>query len=115
MNRKLLKQVQEKIREKPAVFDMDQWFGENECGTTACIAGHAWEISNRDHRLFSLTGVKNLLNINSEQTERLFFVYNWPDDMADIYYDAMVDEDYQTASEVAIARIELFINTRGKL
>lgn len=41
MNKELLLKVADAIEANPAHFDMDDFFQNTECGTTACIAGWA--------------------------------------------------------------------------
>ncbi len=36
----ILVEVKARILSRPKTFDMNEWFGETDCGSTGCIAGH---------------------------------------------------------------------------
>lgn len=80
INKELLNQVRDHIVMYPEQFDMDNWYLEKSCGTTACIAGWALFLQGQDVDQIMKEGLIEeaamaALNIDDY---RLFFVHNWP-------------------------------------
>ena len=113
------------------------------CGTTACIADHAviYSRSNYPRKGFKGIGTKIVVDDSkdkswfedlneadwvpirneairvlrlgdlSDSSDRLFFVDHWPDDFNTQYHQA---KTRKTRAKVAIARIQRFIDTKGR-
>ena len=116
MNVKLLRKVKAQITKHPDSYTYN-WL-QNGCGTRACIAGHVLllgrkdfkgksideisEILQAEHHEGCFTGpARKLLKISLASAQRLF-IY-WPKQFSKLY-----------DPEVAAARIEHFIKTKGK-
>lgn len=142
MNIKLLREVQEKIREEGRVY-METWFVDGKayddtpCGTIGCIAGWAAicqfgeDAARRDllkagyNKLgcrltdsIEQQGGEALLDLTPEEANRLFYLPNWPKEFQDRYAAARdpasraVDVNCAKA-RVVYDRIEHFIATGG--
>mgnify|MGYP001601442776 CR=1 FL=1 len=137
MNTKLLREVEKEILAEPRRLRMDSWvervYGKGEtmppCGTTACIAGFATilhkgmpDYVNKDFKarawyLLDYAPVNyegyamDALQLGSEQAERLFYVSSWPEKFLAAWEQASTP---LRRAEVAVARIEHFIKTKGK-
>lgn len=120
MNTRLLRRIQKQILKEPRQFVMDAFFSrmryDNKtipnCGTAACIAGHAVSIS---HRLtpeqsirrfaYPAAAARTALELDREQGNNLFYFEQWP-------------RQFRKRSEdnpkQAVARIEHFIKTKGE-
>jgi hypothetical protein len=130
MTVELLKKVAAKLRRMrhKKHFDMRDWIQENECGTAACIAGHAlldagYRLRIRDYEIVSPKGRKvdpssaaqRLLGLSSEQAARLFVAINWPKEFrGKDDGEACYDPDIYNDPKVAAARIDHFIKTKGR-
>ena len=126
MNIGLLKKVEQKLRRMRHTdhFSMEDWAHRNECGTTACIAGHALLMEGFNipkTQTDSLPGVqrfispdgktlrpmptaRKLLDLTERQAERLFFAQDWPEQFKENCNDP----------KVAANRVKHFIETKGK-
>lgn len=129
MNTKLLLEIKQDILEHPKRFRMDKFVVAIDsiapCGTAACIAGFA-VIRNQERwwRGWAKTGRKlinkgenvqilagQLLGLDEEQEERLFFTEYWPDKFREAYGMA---ETREHSAEIAAQRIDHFIATKGQ-
>lgn len=131
MNIDLLYDVQQSILDDPEQFDMSSWFGESECGTTACIAGWAVSIhydnpiEKNDRRPGSW--MIHFINRHTESTvffedvasdvlgiddgpDTLFLIANWPDSYHNQYHQARRDENPRRAAHVAAHYISYWVN-----
>jgi hypothetical protein len=123
MNVELLRKIAAVIQEKPAEFNMqsfhekaeEEWSEEFElrdaeenkwisCTTTHCIAGWAQLLSpERDISKDAEGDAARLLELSREQSDRLFFGFNWPKGFSGSL----------ASPQEAAARIEHFIATGG--
>lgn len=132
MNVKLLRKVQKHILEEPKRLQMWTYVklkghvgsntGEDEitrpwakCGTAACIAGWACvlkhgEIKARGLGALAHGNAAELLELNSEQANRLFLPDEWPEE----FNKGFRDDGRKKTAEVAAARIDHFIKTKGR-
>lgn len=139
---KLLRWLQGAIRANPARLDMGPLLDTNStsapCGTAACIAGHiaiktlapgkTWKKAGDylDDRYTSASlweGAQHELQLTIQQARRLFHLsqhvsFNktecWPQIFEEAYKKASEDKQWAIMGEIAIARIEHFIQTGGK-
>lgn len=104
MNVPLLRKIQEKIKLEPQAFNMYNFDGVSECGTSHCIGGWACDIEGT----YPSTSFRArlLLDLTIEQAGRLFF----PDKEAMKQFG-----QYDMTPEQAVARIDLFIETNGEI
>ncbi len=137
MNVELLTKVMNKLKRlrHKAHFDMDGWIYETECGTAACIAGHALLmggyklVPQKDRGYFDTVlppgkstpvdlqeAARKLLKLTPEQAERLFSAYQWPPQFngSDPERDVCTKESVYNNPKIAAARIKHFIDTKGK-
>jgi len=142
MNIKLLKKIKNAILKAPLRFNMDWWVKKHRdglfiaksalppCGTTACIAGHALALaqkkplttsfwlkqkeivgnSENNSPVSRLAG--KLLDLNTAQRRRLFFVREWPSQFELVGYPHK--REATRNAKVAARRIDHFIKTKGK-
>lgn len=126
MNVKLLRKVAKHILAEPKRFDMSNFGygmspeeGGPACGTVCCIAGWASVLSLKkpldapwmvNKVVGELQGCK-ALRLSPGQGERLFFVSDWPQEFKEKNWQAIT---LQQKAEIAAARIEHFIKTKGK-
>lgn len=114
MNVRLLRRIAKVIQEKPTEFDMVNFTGYTNCGTTHCIGGWAQEFTGK-HPM-------EALRITPEQGNRLFYVTNnnreplWPKRFMGRKKKNLSMEDswWKPTPRQAVARIEHFIKTQGK-
>lgn len=135
MNVELLKKVATKLRRMrhKKHFNMRTWARKTECGTTACIAGHAlidagYKVKSekgpgwKPAKFFAPDGRevepeaagRKLLGLTARQAARLFDDTEWPDQFK---YDGSFDLGFKAIyndPKVAAARIDHFIKTNGK-
>lgn len=137
MNTELLKQVAERIVERPQLFDMYTFYGSGgpkdlssgdareQCGTTACIAGEVCLLNNTatlDHDGFvhakkreEFRGWEDeavtALGITPLQGKKLFYVEHWPKEFRKRYHACTDKEDFAGAACVAAERIKHFVQT----
>lgn len=106
MNTELLQKVAEHIRAHPEEFSMNDW----DCGTTACIAGHAARIHEAETgKLKRPKGphtFAGIVGISRAESGRLFYACNWPEPFLSLYKNA---ETPQQCANIASDRIEAFI------
>lgn len=135
INVKLLRRVKALILEEPRRFNMDYYAATEKfypdlvhdqappCGTVACIAGWATLEDERArgrkrltpaflNRVGRYTGAR-ALGLTFEQSQRLFYTEEWPDEFAEAYNDAMAGDDFAMAADIAATRIDHFIKTKG--
>jgi len=131
MNVELLEKVEQKLRRlrHKRHFHMATWGEKNDCGTTACIAGHALlmegykipaDQSFREHeqQFISPSGrmvkpfnaARKILGLTESQAEKLFAAYKWPIRFGGGPCPDMDPNDPKRAA----ARIRHFIETGGK-
>ena len=82
MNLDLLRDVRNVIVANPSGFNMGTWVMDHKCGTTCCIAGHAYFLSvgrepNMDEICVSSRAMK-FLRISPSQALHLFHAGRWP-------------------------------------
>lgn len=126
MNKLLLRQVAKAIKKHPRQFAMGAYFDSEldnlapagGCGTAACIAGWAIHLSKGKDTLRETADLPHggetameLLDINMEQRNRLFYLVNWPEDILGEYHKA---KSAKRMAEIAVARINRFIRTNGR-
>jgi hypothetical protein len=120
MNVELLLKVKQAILEEPRRFDMAEWSSEDvygkakipNCGTTCCMSGWATAIYNRDNGArFGYPDGEDVLDISSEQGDRLFFLSQWPSPFHIAYKKAMRNRDNHGMAQAAADRIDYFIET----
>lgn len=125
MNVKLLRKVQKFILEEPRRFNMSSWIvplddwldDRPPCGTALCIAGAVYAIG-KNLRLNRTSVVGDLveafasdhLDLNQEESRRLFFAGNWPLRFNRMYYYGRTPLD---RAKVGVERIDYFIKTKG--
>lgn len=114
------------------------------CGTTACLAGWALTVASQAKRkkLFQpllaaksvdknfgdiklmLGGNENhlmckkgaeVLELNEDQAEKLFYLPNWPQDLHDRYDAARRTQSYNEQAAIASERIDRFIASNGTI
>lgn len=123
MNTKLLLKVKAAILAEPREFDMRLFFNRNadsQCGTSACIAGHAVAIgeglglpeAQRKSGYFVETIAAKLLDIGSQGADILFYCAAWPSSFGRAYVKAQGDPHER--AQVAAKRIDWFIKTEGR-
>lgn len=101
MNIPLLRKIQRKFREFPQIVYMEDWQRDTKkraatpCGTVGCIAGHVVLMEDGKKKLkrlflkhsnLVLTGMSlpiprraaDLLDLDPQQADALFFVDSWP-------------------------------------
>lgn len=111
MNVELLRKVQEQILAEPKKFDMGDFDGETQCGTTHCIGGWAAKLEGLE---ISSEGGREALDIDKDQAERLFYVTEddegpgWP-----LQFRGEKDAWLPTPQQ-AVDRISHFIATEGR-
>ena len=129
MNVKLLRKVAKHILAEPTRLVMGNWllkkgyedieaieygeFGSRpfpKCGTAGCIAGWTCELSGKGKVKHHDLVAKRLLGLNKRESERLFLPDQWPAEFERGYND----DGRKKTAEVAVARIEHFIKTKGK-
>jgi hypothetical protein len=88
MNIELLLKIKAAILAEPALYEQINWITQKDCGTAACIAGHACAINNK--RLFETNLITKplggfvyedgieLLKINYKQASELFMDWDEP-------------------------------------
>ena len=134
----LLRATKHAILEEPRHFDMSGWLQENNCNTTACIAGHIVcqakgltvdQAANDDTVAESSIGslAQQLLGLESGAgvTFRLFYADCWPEPFQGRYENLLTDlgdlkpslggpwDVHVQAARIAADRIEHFIETDG--
>lgn len=126
MNVELLRKVKKHILEEPKRLYMTSYMNFRKkdkigrpfpkCGTTACIAGWACilTIDMEPALLYASTSIgfeaQRLLDLSSDEKYRLFEPLGWPEQFKQ---GASGDGKKKTA-EIAAARIEHFIRTKGR-
>ncbi len=90
MNLELLRDVRNMIAANPSGFNMGTWVSDHLCGTTCCIAGHAYFLSvgrqpsvDTERSVYRATCIprkaSRCLRINHNQGMSLFFSHQWPE------------------------------------
>lgn len=130
MNVKLLRKVKRQILKEPKQFAMRYLYSEPSagdaankipnCGTAACIAGWTHAIdqnippSECEKNKWKLTvSAGELLGIDNEQEDRLFFLEYWPERFSATYTRATDKHQWTRRARIAAERIEHFIKTKG--
>ena len=130
LNVKLLRQIQQHIREEPRRLNMDTWGYRNRggvvspasppCGTAGCIAGWADILTNPEAEDVSeFRGAEALFrgewvrpfNSSPSYEGRLFYVGHWPPQFARRYRRAVRPA---TRARITCERIDHYIQTRGQ-
>jgi len=119
MNIKLLKQIRKQILKEPKQFYMGEWFTTvtethiPNCGTAACIGGWAIALAKKvnpaqAHDIFLRNTMlpEELLELECDEAERLFYTGNWPQEFTGGSTPAI-------KAKKAAARIDHFIKTEG--
>ena len=129
MNDKLLEKVKQRILEHPNRFVMRDWIVTPEtndsdtftsdngqkipfdkCGTAACIAGWACLIQTKGEARMNTVSTADeamdYLDLSEEDAEQLFYVGNWPSDLARAYGKASTQAE---RAQIAAQRIDRFI------
>jgi hypothetical protein len=118
MNVELLEKIKAHILANPHSIDMRNWSGE--CGTVACIAGHACLFAGHkpikaegfDYEYFRINGkdaeevAMELLRLSRGDAYSLFHLSHWPDKFFEAYTQAFFTE---TQAKVTAERIDFFI------
>jgi hypothetical protein len=117
MNTKLLLKVRDRILAEPEHFDMAEYFLDQPCGTTACIAGWTKAIVTRQslkncRRSHIWAFARNALGINEEQAKKLFYDDHWPHPFDFNYAEA--NDNAKELAQIAADRINHFIATNGE-
>lgn len=134
MNVKLLRKVKKHILEEPKRLMMQGWrrkkshdrptvlavdkdgLDENRpfarCGTAACIGGWACIIAKKEPEHYGdhFRVARKLLELTSLQASRLFAPSLWPGD----FMAGTTDDGKKKTAQIAAARIEHFIKTKGR-
>lgn len=127
MNVKLLKEIKARIAAEPSWFNMDWWFAPSNgssCGTAACIAGWAkcievmkeqptlkfGEVCHEREGSGAFMDGMRLLQIDTDQAERLFYTRYWPKRFEVRYKNAA---NVCERAKAACDRIDFFIQTNG--
>lgn len=118
MNKQLLLKVAALIKAEPRKLDMSviisrdmrQLENPPPCGTVGCIAGWAMRVSGK-RTTDALLRSPELLGIDYDQAQRLFFVENWPERFR-IGYSAATTP--KARARVTVTRIKHFIKTKGR-
>ena len=127
INVRLLCKVSAAIHQAPEFFDMGFWHRsrlapetpEGETAT-ACIAGWVMAIRGRKKLCDLQPGVipqraAELLGLNIDQAERLFYLFFWPAEIKEVYRNTPETlEDYENNARLAGERIDIFIQTNGE-
>lgn len=124
MNIKLLRKIRRQILRTPRQFNIlvyhakDQKcvyssiraypFSQEECGSVHCIAGWAQIFSGRFDGTFSGAIARQVLELEYEQSLKLFHISWWPENLRRQYYDATTNTQ---KAKVAAERIDHFIKT----
>ncbi len=139
--KKRLKEVAQTIEEEPLRIDMCSWVvgqwalqlrkARNEvpvCGIIGCIAGWVVALEYKQKRYFAKRAetmdiqvrAQTILSLTDKQTERLFFVFNWPAQFrgSELVGNWAVAGNHETQTpeyaKVVAARIKHFIRTNGE-
>ena len=129
INVRLLRRVAKHISEEPLRLDMERIVRRGDdikgtpppCGTTACIAGWAILLAKKkdisgysDNHFPIIAGrpwdVTDARYLIGGMTTYLFFVGSWPRNFSEAYRKALTPRE---RADVAVARIEHFIKTKG--
>lgn len=115
MNIELFNKIKNTIAKEPAKLDMRVW----KFGATNCIGGLALVLSSEEEKknlgindVFGIEGqnAAKLLGITIAQSMKLFPLVGWP---ANFYQDFYAATDAKERGDVAIARINYFINNQN--
>ena len=118
MNDPLLRKIQKFILEKPKRMFMGCWIADDvtidaygliepDCGTVACIGGLA-QILSRSRK----KGGQELLQLDEDQANSLFFVSAWPDQFRLPLFRCK--RQSFAYAQVVSDRIDRFIETKGR-
>jgi hypothetical protein len=137
LNVKLLRKIQRHILAEPKRFIMDTWIRRGDpfedlmmpdaglpsivlpaCGTAACIGGWALQLSGKRiatntpvaKRAKAILGITPQNDDDSWPEDRLFITDNWP---SEFYIRFEESQDPQERAQIACARIDHFIATKG--
>jgi hypothetical protein len=139
INVRMLRRIEKAILAKPEKFDMrdylrpvemthEQWsryFLKPDvfelCKTTACIAGWADLLTNKQSHIFDVSSrAADILGLIPDQSMRLFYLStqtsdekHWPKEFERPYRRAIRAKKWADAAKIAVERIEHFIKTRG--
>ena len=108
MNTELLIKTRDYIQANPRELAMMQW----DCGTTACIGGHASRLAGKPLTVLLMGRYKQLahcravLDLTLEQARDLFFLDSWP---TEFRYRYQISTSLAEAANVAAERIDQFI------
>jgi hypothetical protein len=135
MNVKLLRRIQAHILAEPKRVWMGIWckFGESgahvyidddfddsgglleiempSCGTVACISGWAALLSGA-RGIDEQIGRWDLLGIDAQRADRLFYSSLWPEDLRDKL--ELAEPQSQEYAQIVADRIDVFIKTKGR-
>lgn len=145
LNLRLFERVKKNILKEPKQFFMDGLFGSidglgdfNEdlpseipnCGTAACIAGHALFLNSKKKKISEvddpsthgkLDEAAELLgivdydgNADTSLAEELFLAYRWDKDLFDKYKRFTEQGKWTARAKVAVKAIDRFIKTYNK-
>jgi hypothetical protein len=115
MNTELLTWTRDYIQAHPDEIAMREW----DCGSTACIGGHACRLAGKPITLLMLERfthfkhARTVLDLTIEQARDLFFLDSWPTEFRYRYEKALetlgaVDGRTEAAA-VVVERIDHFI------
>lgn len=113
MNVELLGKIKDLILAEPEKLNMDHWTPVERCGTACCIAGWACVLGGvtRTRAIYTADTARELLGLNFEDSQRLFFPDGWPKQFTpeedDFEYNVIT-------AEQAANRIDHFIATEGR-
>ena len=134
MNVKLLCEIKREILKRPTQFNMDWWFQDTSaigkaaggCGIAACIGGWAIAIARTPNRKrvrldeaheassgspsSDQIRARMLLGLTQEQSNRLFNKHLWP-----VRYRLNRAKSINGMVRRAVARINMFIKTKGRV
>jgi hypothetical protein len=108
MNTELLTYTRDYIQAHPNELMMREW----DCGTTACIGGHACRLAGKPitmlmlERFTHFKHARTVLDLTIEQGRDLFFLDAWPTEFRYPYEKA---ESRSEAAAVVVERIDSFI------
>lgn len=95
MNTELMLRVADAIEAHPERFDMSEWIYADPCGTSGCIAGwtvmtacgdrlrvyNTKQITLDGHVAGTASLAQDLLGLDDETADNLFFMSEWPNDI----------------------------------
>ncbi len=110
MNIFLLRRARQGIVDNPEGYDQYSWVCDDAC----CIVGLAAKIAGEPIRgELDILRAQQLLKLNDDQFSRLAHWGNWPEPLRSEYAEYRMAEDYKSAADVAVRRIDKFVETDG--